>query len=112
MLVEEINGCHLVKPVKFPVNSSHWQFLITEFQKYYGNGEKIPPKTSLPLQVSCATEMDWKFGIPEGWIWDQRTEGFLCLLVGVLSPGWFTYRKMMGGKESFSNVKTLWDFLG
>lgn len=29
-----------------------------------------------------------------------------CLLVGVLSPGWFTYRKMMFfGKESFSNVK-------
>ena len=41
MLVEEINGCQVGEiSVKFPVNSSHWQFLITEFQKYYGNWEK------------------------------------------------------------------------
>ena len=75
-------GVKWVKPVKFPVNSVTWQFLITEFQKYYGNGEKIPPKTSLPLQVSCATEMDWKFGIPKGGF---GTKGpmdlFVCWLV-------------------------------
>lgn len=31
MLVEEINGCHLVKPVKFPVNSVTGDF-ITDFK--------------------------------------------------------------------------------
>ena len=58
---------------------------ITEFKKYHGNWEKIPPKTSLPLQVSCATEMDWKFGIPKGGF-GTKGPRILCLLVGVLSP--------------------------
>lgn len=103
ILVEEIHGCHLVKPVKFPVNSSHWQFASVSSKNILELGKNTPPKTSKPLQVSCATEMDWKFGKPKGGF---GTKGprifFVCWLV--FCPGCLPRKMMFFGKESFSKI--------